>query len=97
MGSRTGGGSIWPEFEWDENNEDKLLRNHNVTALEAEQCFLNPKTTRRVVEDYLLLGKTDGDRMLALIYELKPRGVIRIYSAREMKEGERQTYRRWAR
>jgi uncharacterized DUF497 family protein len=28
-------------FEWDENNEPKLLERHNVTRNEAEACFYN--------------------------------------------------------
>ena len=53
-----------PEFEWDENNEDKLLARHDVTAAEAEECFANPNTRRRAGTDLLLLGVTDGGRML---------------------------------
>ena len=86
-----------PEFEWDEHNEDKLLRNHNVSALEAELCFANPHTRRRVGDDLLMLGVTDGGRMLLLVYEQKPNGVVRIYSAREMTARERRAYRRNAR
>lgn len=83
-----------PEFEWDEHNEDKLLERHHVTALEAEQCFDNPNTRRRNGDALLLLGATDGGRMLFLVYEQKPNGVVRVYSAREMTTKERQTYRR---
>lgn len=99
MGSR--GGRRYrnplPEFEWDENNEDKLLDRHNVSAVEAEQCFANPHTRRRVGDDLLMLGMTDAGRMLLLIYEQKVRGVVRVYSAREMTSNERRTYRRNAR
>lgn len=87
---------IRPEFEWDEANEDKLLRNHNVAALEAEQCFTNPHTKRRVGEDLLMLGKTDGGRMLLLVYQQKSSGVVRVYSARDMTPAEKRTYRRQA-
>lgn len=86
-----------PEFEWDEANEDKLLANHNVSALEAEQCFSNPHTKRRSGEALLMLGITDGGRMLLLVYEQKPGSVVRVYSAREMTRDERRTYRRNAR
>jgi uncharacterized DUF497 family protein len=44
-----------------------------------------------------MLGVTDGGRMLFLVYEQKPNGVVRVYSAREMTANERRTYRRWAR
>ncbi|HUZ68276.1 MAG TPA: BrnT family toxin [Candidatus Saccharimonadales bacterium] len=98
MGSRRRGHSHQlPEFEWDENNEDKLLLRHNVSALEAEQCFANPHTRRRDGDDLLLLGVTDHGRMLFLVYEQKPDGVVRVYSAREMNDKERRTYRRHAR
>ena len=46
------GGHLLPEFEWDENNEQKLLDRHDVSALEAEQCFANAHTKGR---------KGDGD------------------------------------
>lgn len=71
----------------------KLLERHNVSALEAEQCFGNRHTKRRVGNDYLLLGRTDGGRLLFLVYEQKPDGTVRVYSAREMTDKERRTYR----
>lgn len=88
-----GGGRLRPEFEWDENNEAELLASHNVSALEAEQCFANPHTKRRKGDALPVLGVTDGGRMLFLVYEQKPRDVVRVYSAREMTDGERRTYR----
>ncbi len=94
---RPSGGSRLPEFEWDEHNEEKLLDRHKVSALEAEQCFANPNTRRRHGDDLLLLGVTDGGRMLFLVYQQKPNGVVRVYSAREMTDNERRTYRQNAR
>lgn len=93
MGAQSGNRFL-PEFEWDENNEVKLLERHGVSAWEAQQCFANPHTKRRFRDDLLLLGKTDNDRMLFLVYQQKANGVVRIYSAREMTEKERQAYRR---
>lgn len=93
-GRRGGQGRQLPEFEWDENNEDRLLLRHNVSALEAEQCFANPNTRRRHGDDLLLLGATDGGRMLLLVYEQKPNGVVRVYSGRDMTDKERRTYHR---
>lgn len=86
-----------PEFEWDEFNENKLLESHGVTAAEAEECFANPNSRRRVGDDYLLLGATDGGRRLFLVYEQKLNGVVRVYSGRDMTDGERQVYRTSAR
>ena len=90
-------GRLRPAFEWDEYNEDKLLRTHNVSALEAEECFANLHTRRRVGEALLMLGVTNSGRMLLLVYEQKRNGVVRVYSAREMTQTERRTYRRHAR
>jgi uncharacterized protein len=99
VGSRRPAGHprVRPQFEWDEHNEDKLLESHNVTALEAEQCFANPHTRRRHRQDMLILGCTDSGRMLFLVYVQKADGVVRVYSAREMTAGERRAYRRNAR
>ena len=99
VAARGGGGRrrLLPDFEWDENNEEKLLANHHVSAAEVEQCFANAHSRRRVGDDMLMLGMTDGGRMLLLVYEQKPNGVVRVYSAREMTEKERRTYRQHAR
>lgn len=86
-----------PQFEWDEDNEAKLRRRHGVSALEAEQCFSNPHTKRRHGDALLMIGVTNGGRMLFLVYEQQPNGVVRVYSGREMTDAERRTYRRLAR
>ncbi|MGH2383387.1 MAG: BrnT family toxin [Candidatus Limnocylindria bacterium] len=86
-----------PEFEWDEHNEDKLLDRHGVTAAEAEECFGNANSRRRVGDVYLMLGMTEAGRMLFLVYEQKRGGRVRVFSAREMTDAERRTYRRVAR
>lgn len=65
--------------------------------MEAEQCFSNAHDARREGDDMVLLGKTDSDRMLLLVYEQKSNGVVRVYSARNMNEREKRTYRRNAR
>lgn len=91
------GGHLLPDFDWDDHNEQKLIDRHGVSALEAEQCFANPHTKRRKGDALLMLGKTDGDRMLLLVYAQKPGGVVRVYSAREMTENERRAYRKNAR
>ena len=44
-----------------------------------------------------MLGVTDSGRMLFLVYEQKANGVVRVYSAREMTDKERRTYRKQAR
>ncbi len=80
VGPRRGASHDLPEFEWDEHNEEKLLLRHNVSALEAEQCFANENTRRRQRDALLLMGITDSGRMLLLVYEQKANGVVRVYS-----------------
>src|SRR5712691_3254992 len=95
---RQGHGRPRPRFEWDEANEQKLLERHDVSALEAEQCFENRHSTRRAGKDvYVLLGRTDNDRLLLLVYQQKRGGVVRVYSGRDMREKERRAYRRQVR
>lgn len=85
-----------PEFEWDEHNEEKLLARHGVTVAEAEECFGNTNSRRRVGDVYLMLGITDAGRLLLLVYEQKAGGMVRVFSARDMTDSERRTYRRVA-
>ena len=94
-GARSGGRHPLPEFEWDESNETKLLERHDVSASEAEQCFADRHTRKRGRGGAnLLLGRTDGGRMLFLVYEQQAGGIVRVYSAREMTEKERRAFRR---
>jgi len=86
-----------PEFEWDDINEGHLLDSHGVTVYEAESCFGQPNTRKRSGDRLLMLGKTDDDRMLFLVYVQKPDGTVRVISGRDMTAGERATYRRDAR
>jgi uncharacterized DUF497 family protein len=84
-----------PESDWDEHNEEKLVDRHGVTAAEAEECFGNANGRRRVGDVNLMLGVTDAGRMLFLVYQQK-RGIVRVFSARDMTDSERRAYRRVA-
>jgi uncharacterized DUF497 family protein len=94
MRRRAAAGPRRPEFEWDENNEQRLLDLHDVTAFEAEQCFSNRHDARRKRGDLVLLGTTDSGRWLHILYEQKPSGVVRVYHARDMNDKEKHIYRR---
>jgi uncharacterized DUF497 family protein len=84
-----------PESDWDEHNEEKLVDRHGGTAAEAEECFGNPNSRRRVGDVNLMLGVTDAGRMLFLVYQQK-RGIVRVVSARDMTDSEGRAYRRVA-
>ena len=94
MRDRAAAGPRRPEFEWDEANEQRLLDLHDVSALEAEQCFANRHDARRKGADLVLLGTTDSGRWLHIVYAQKPDGVVRVYHARDMSDSEKRIYRR---
>lgn len=67
------------DFEYDFEN-DKLAV-HHITVDEAIQCFYNDfevRRNKRYQDRYQLIGRTTGGRRLKLIFQLKPRGVVRI-------------------
>jgi uncharacterized protein len=85
-------------FEWDEGNIDKNLIKHKVANKESEEVFLNEP--RFTIEDekhslkekrYLIWGKTDKERHLAIIYTLRNKK-IRVISARDMNKKEKEAY-----
>ena len=65
-------------FEWDDGNADKNWLRHRMTRAESEQVFLNrplllawgPGRTQVEIR-YFALGRTDLDRHLAGVSELR--------------------------
>jgi uncharacterized DUF497 family protein len=67
------------DFEYDEQADH--LGPHGVTLDEATECFYNEHTVRRnkgFVDRWQLIGTTDAGRKLKVIFELKPKRVVRI-------------------
>jgi uncharacterized DUF497 family protein len=90
--------SFAEDFEWDEGNIKKNWERHRVSYIECEEIFFNRpiiiKTDElhSIHEDrYFVLGKTDGGRLLFIVYTLRGKK-IRIISARDMKRKERKIY-----
>jgi uncharacterized protein len=82
-------------FEWDENNEDKLIERHGVMPEEAEECFYNRRVIKKAGKNiYYLYGQTDTGRYLFLVFELKGTSTARIYSGRNMISDERSQFKR---
>ena len=85
-------------FQWDRGNSNKNLVKHNVQNWECEQVFFN--TPLLILEDlehsiaekrWAGFGKTDSGRLLVVI--LTKRGnLVRIVSARDMNNKERNFY-----
>jgi uncharacterized DUF497 family protein len=85
-------------FDWDEANLAKNWEKHKVTPWECEQAFFNLPLV--VAEDsahsltearYYVLGQTDGDRRLFLVFTIRNKK-LRVISARDMSVKERRTY-----
>ena len=66
-------------FEYD-FERDKLAE-HRVTFEEAVECFFSDfeiRRNKRFRDRYQLIGKTLGGRKLKVIFQLKPKSVVRI-------------------
>lgn len=71
---------LFTDFEDDEEIRGKLQR-HHLAFEEVVQCFYNPfqvRRNRRFKDRFQLIGKTDGGRRLKVIFQLKPKNVVRI-------------------
>ena len=67
------------DFEYDFERDE--LAAHHVTFEEAVECFFSDFEVRRnksYPDRYQLLGHTTGGRGLKIIFQLKPRKVVRI-------------------
>ena len=71
------------EFEWDEHNLEEIAR-HQVGYEEAEQCFFNrhqvyrnKKKPGRKYKTFKLLGRTDGERSIIVIFFVKEKTAVR--------------------
>ena len=82
-------------FEWDQANVTHIAE-HHVTPEEVEEaCYNKPLIFRSRLERYYVLGCTDNGRYLTVIVAPKNKGVVRVITARDMSETERQRlYRR---
>lgn len=85
-------------FQWDAGNRDKNWIKHRVAAGECEQLFFNQpliaasdEKHSRSEERFYALGQTNQGRLLFVVYAIRGRH-IRIISARDMNEREREVY-----
>lgn len=85
-------------FEWDAGNSLKNWASHRVTQAEAEEVFFNRPVF--LLEDakhsarerrYNVLGRSNGDRLLSVIFAVRG-DRVRVISARPMSRKERTAY-----
>lgn len=67
------------DFEYD--FEQNKLTVHHVTFEEAVECFFSDyevRRNKRYRDRYQLMGRTIGGRKLKIIFQLKPKNIVRI-------------------
>ncbi|MDD4262511.1 BrnT family toxin [Syntrophaceticus schinkii] len=80
-------------FDWDNTNIEHIAR-HNVTPDEAEEAFIDALFRKGRDRRLLVYGVTDAGRYLLVVVILKPDGVARVITARDMSRSERRYYLR---
>ena len=85
-------------FDWDEGNAEKNWLHHQVTRNESEQVFF---TEPLIIADdtkhaqyekrWYILGSTDAGRLLFIAFTIR-KDLIRVISARDMNNKEREVY-----
>jgi len=84
------------KISWDQRTVDHIS-NHLVSPQEVEQVLFNdsdlPIIMRGKEGRYLSFGKTDGGRLLFVVWVFKNRKTT-IITARDMTKKEKQLYRR---
>ena len=81
-------------FEWDMANVAHIAEHHVIPAEAEEACYNKPLIFRSRLERYYVLGCTDNGRYLTVIIAQKNQGVVRVITARNMSEAERQRFYR---
>lgn len=83
------------DFEWDEGNAIHLELGHGIEPEEAEEVFaINPFFRRTKKGHYVAFGPTFEGRYLAIIFELKPKGLARPITGWDMRQTEIRYYKK---
>lgn len=85
-------------FDWDKGNIKKNWERHRVTHIECEEGFFNKplvvkedKRQSRGEDHYYVLGKTDNERLLFVVFTIRD-NKIRVISERDMSRRERRLF-----
>ena len=83
-------------ISWDEETVDHIS-NHSVSPEEVEEVLFNGMDSALIMRGkegrYLAYGKTNGARLLLVVWASKYRKT-KIITARDMSEKEKQFYKR---
>jgi uncharacterized protein len=81
-------------FQWDQGNQDKNAKKHQITNIDAEQVFLD--RNKKILKDslhsngekrYIIIGTTKTDKKLFVAFTQRGKK-IRIISARKLNKKE---------
>ena len=85
-------------FDWDAGNRGKNWQKHRVSTVDCEQVFFNlplllqDDTGHSEKEPrFLVLGQTIAGRYLFIVFTIR-QNKIRVISARDMNQKERDSY-----
>lgn len=85
-------------FEWDEGNILHLALHHGIEPEEVEEVFaIRPLIRKTKRGHYAAFGPTRSGRLLVVVFEKRPKSVIRVITAWDMDARERRYYMRSAR
>ena len=86
-------------FEWDIAKARGNSLKHDVGFREAETAFDDPEyfltddlAHSKKEARYWLIGETSAARLIVVVFTIRTRGAVRIISAREATEYEKEKY-----
>ncbi len=83
------------DFQRDEGNVLHLELGHGITPEGAEEVFVHKPLVRKTKQKhYAAFGPTGAGRYLTIVFELKPKGIVRVITGWDMKRWEIQYYQR---
>ncbi len=86
------------EIVWTPEIEEKVRSKHDLQPEEVGQVCLDPASHLRRARDgrYAVLGRTEAGRYVLIIGAHQGKGTLRIITARDMTDSERDLYERHA-
>ena len=82
-------------FEWDEGNVLHIALGHGIEPEEAEEVLaLVPLVRRTKRGHYAAFGRTRSGRLLVIVFERRPKGVVRVITGWDMKTSQRRYWQR---
>ncbi len=85
-------------FEWDEGNVVHLALRHGIEPEEAEEVFAIAPLFRRTKRGhYAAFGPSLSGRLMVIVFEKKPKAIVRVITGWDMGAAERRYYLRHTR